>query len=296
MSFRTTLFLLASLIVLILAYVFVSGSYDNPASATVMFHSRDVRSLKAMTLNDDLNMIQEDGVWTLDGKVLDEQQIESFLQELQEHEKGQLVSKNPDNWPQYGLSEGFQTIAFEGGPIDSLVLGSAAPGGLVYVRYGDAPEVYASRSRLMSFLRYDRDRWLSKALFDEEVIPSRITARVGEEKWEIVKTDGVWMVDGLEVDPQEVEDYWSSIQGLKGSSLESDVSLFVDSDNALAVVGEDGEEMVISVDVQDDQGALVQVSGREELLRFSHDLSSRIRPSFLDSAESDMLTAPDSSL
>jgi len=296
MSFRTTLFLLVSLIVLILAYVFVSGSYDNPASATEMFSSRDVQSLESMTLNDDLSMTQEDGVWKLEGKALDGQQIESFLHELQEHEKGQLVSKNPDNWPQYGLSEGFQTIAFEGGPIDTLVLGSAAPGGLLYVRYDDAPEVYASQTRLMSFLRYDRDRWLSKALFTDEVIPTRITARVGDEKWEMVKTDSVWKVDGSEVEEQAVVDYWTSIQGLKGSSFESDVSLFGEADNALAVVGENGNEIVVTVDVQDDQGSLVQVSGREELLRFSHDLSSRIRPSFLESTESDMLTAPDSSL
>ena len=291
MSFRTTLFLLACLLVLAVSYAFVRSNHQSPASQRELFSSAMLDEVKDIRLirseEEPLQLKKEGESWLIQDFPADEVLVEQLLDQLAGQERGQQVSRNPDNWGQYGVMDGAQemVIVDPAGKERRLVFGVPAPGGLYYLRYDDQPEVYVARTELLGAFRSDLDRWREKHMLPSDLVPVSLTSRIGDERWMFEKQEGEWVYlngeEVVELDQEIFDGYWNSLSSLKASGFEPDGSLFVSADNALSVTAESGEEYVISIDVLDD-GVVAQVTGFTELLRLGSDMASRLRPGFLE--------------
>jgi hypothetical protein len=247
-------------------------------------------------------LIVDENGWMLNGRAIDENLQEEFEEKILKLPKGRSVSKNAENWSEYGLGDENASIQIV---MDENVLAvlrfgkqSSGPGG-VFMRRDDDDTVYKVATSLQQYQYYDDDQWMSKALIKGEIADlTSFTARVLDEKWTFVSESDQWKmsVDGVksEIEDQAIiTNYLETLFALKATGFEHDVDLFGEAEQAISLQFGDGSEYIVSVDVLEENKVYARVTDGYDLFTLSTDLESHLRPSFLaveESPESEAVT------
>src|SRR5690606_15491861 len=176
------------------------------------------------------------GHWMIEEYRVSRSEEERLMTALREFPRGDMVSRNKDNWANYGLTdESASRIILKNGDQDiaTLFLGSSGPSyQSVYVRSGLQADVHLVSTQVGDYLRYDADRWKNREMFlvEEEEIRA-ITVRIGEEKWQFQKNGKTWEWQDnetwKEIDaPESMENYLNNMLAFQAENVEADISLF----------------------------------------------------------------------
>jgi hypothetical protein len=237
----------------------------------------------------------DDGVWSLEGRSIDKGLQDDVIGELLGIPTGRSVSRNTENWSEYGLDQSFASIVLYQGEeiLSTLRFGkqTAGPGGL-YMRRDDDEAVYKVATSLQQYQYYDTDQWMSKDLIFGNINElASFTARVGDERWSFEMKDGSWFLKtDTTTTPVEngesVTTYLETLFGLNATGFEHDLSVLTETEQALSLQFNDGSEYIVSVDVQEEGKTYAQVTNGYDLFTLSSDLEAHLRPSFLDLEQS----------
>jgi len=305
--FRSTYILLVLLVVLLGTVLFYASEgadqrrKTNRVEKLVMTESQieDLTKITLQRAGTELVTLQlsDEKQWLIEESLVDQDEFVQLEASLQLLPLGEVVSKNPANWSKYGVDEASAAVItlYEGEEqIAQYFFGR--PGSRsqsLHLRRNDDEKVYVVETDLSRFVSYDVNRWIDKRLFPvvKDDIES-ISVRIAEERWSYAYQAEQWgqvSDSGTKslADQSAFQSYLDDLLNVKATALESDLSLFEEADNAVAVVLNDGTEIVVSIDNKDDEGIYAQVSAKEVLFRLSSDLSERLRPSFLESEDQD---------
>jgi len=301
-AFRSTSILLGIFVLLLLVVVLFGTDraekrrIDTQTSAPVL-SERQVRQIDQIVFSpagaEEVTLMKDEEVWMVNGVLVDKPEQEKLEEALMNMETGKMVSKSMDNWDKYGVTENASSVRFLANEqeISAQYFGSVGPSyQSVYVRRDDDESVYVVNTDLDDFLRYDVNRWKNKDLFSVDQNEIRaVKVRIGEERWQFELQQGEWKwLDGEEgksVESDTIAEYLKTLLSLRAEGIENDQTLFENADNAIALVTASGEEYVVSVDKKDDNQSFIRITGQPDLFRLSNDLSARLRPEFLQSAE-----------
>lgn len=320
--FRSTYILLGIFLILFLIVVFfendgadkkkINERLDRPVFTQSQLDSLDKITFISTPADESaelvpggLSILIEDELWTVEGQPVDAGQQDRLWEMLRKLPAGKVVSKNKANWDKYGLTDDLakKALLYDGDNlISTLYFGSPGTSYVnVHIRWDDIDEVHLVKTDFAQFFDYDMGRWKNKSLFlvDKENI-SGMTVRVGEERWVFTADGDDWFqvsdlgtVSISLVD--EFDTYLDNILELKGNNIETDMSLFGEADNALALTLRNGDEYVVSIDSTDEDPVryFAMTSAQTDLISISSDYADRFRPDFLKINSPDDSDNPD---
>jgi len=300
--FRSTIILLGVLLFLLLVFVFfASDSAEKKRNTSLiekpLLSDRQLKRIDHVVISPDqgesVTLFKKNDTWFLDDVLVDRDEQEKLYEVLKTLSIGKVVSKSRDNWSKYGLSEETSSVALMSGEetVAIVFLGSVGPDYQShYVRHEGKDTVHLVKTDLVDFLHYEINRWKNKHLVHMNTNDIRsFTVRVGDDKWTFEKQsrDWKWIVAGTlqDIDPKDAfQTYFDALVSLKADGIEADESKFSIADNAIAFSMDDGREHIISIDVGENE-SFVRITDQPDLLRFSSDVTTRLRPEFLKKPE-----------
>ncbi len=301
--FRST-FLFLGAFVLLLGFVlfFANDSVDKRSKESRLMRPY-LTSSQQMSLDEfrflsgerQLVFSDSDGIWMVsDGSdvsyPVDDQQLELVLASVREFPKGKTVSRNEENWPDYGILETSDRVQLfvSDTPVLEFRIGSQGTNSQsFYAKRDSYDSVFQVKSDLSRLVKYDLDFWLAKDIiaFPSEEMMS-YTLRLGEDKWMFTQTDGMWSydLDGVPFELQGQEsfsNYLAVLDNLSAATVRIDQSSLVRVDHAFSITKDDGSELVVSIQ-QDEGTALLQVTDVPYLMVYPADITVQLRPDFLE--------------
>lgn len=303
--FRSTALLGGIFVILLLFVVFYEndGADQKRREAQIdrpVMSQQELNSIDGvvMTQNDERVELKKDsGVWMLvmDQKQyrLDAEKASALEESLQGLPVGMVVSRNKENWSQYGFGteqESEMVLSKAGEPVMTLVMGGSGTSyNSFYLRRNDDEKVYLVDSELRTSVYTPAEQWRDKHLLTvskDQVVSAAI--KVADENWTVSSRDGKWfLTEGDEefdvTNNEGFTSYWDGLFELKADAFASPEEKFGEVKNQVVLQMKDGESVIVDISVTGEGPAsLARVTGYDELLSLGSDLSARLKPGFVD--------------
>lgn len=142
---------------------------------------------------------RKDGVWMIDTFEATPKTVDIFFDSMKSLKAGTLVSKNKNNFSDFGVGEeGYEVTFFADGKEASFVIGSSGSSfGSFYARKKDSTNVYLVDGKLLDTLSQTVSFWRDKTLLNvssDEIGKIEIVSKI--TPLTIVKTqDGKWQAE-----------------------------------------------------------------------------------------------------
>ncbi|TRX70372.1 DUF4340 domain-containing protein [Carboxylicivirga sp. M1479] len=231
--------------------------------------------------------------------------IEQLINQLNGLKPIRLASQTKDGWDKFELTDSLSTeVQFMGakGELAKIYIGKFSysqpktnpmmqqnpymrPQGTMtsYVRYNDEKEVYAVEGFLGSSANRNVDAFRDKTLLktNKTNINKIEFSYPADSSFTMVKNEGVWMSNGIQLDSASVANYLSGITSLKGNSFTGgNRTSFT---HKTKIFSDNGEQVEVNAVIENEEAILTTTQNQGTV--FKEALSSNFNKLFISKKE-----------
>lgn len=204
--------ILLFLLIIQRGFIYLEGRPGRGLSGGVSFAAVTPESVSSIVVektdgNIELKRDYQTG-WQANGKLADGQRVQSFLEQLQTVQAREVVSRNPDNFGQFGLAEGAVKFTLNrAGQSEVFLIGDAAKSGIGFFLRKDGDSViYLMNGPVRSQILEGENFWRDKKIvaISPEAIESVAVNSAGHS-FEILKAEDKWIRSDKPESENEVE-------------------------------------------------------------------------------------------